>query len=131
MAEKTKQIRIMHEFRDFLRIYGAYRMENFRDKHSAALWNNIGLVVITTIMNITLVLLIILGGWYCVDHTFILSELAATVPISIHSMQYFLAYISLAMKYEQINETTEYLKNLIKQRKSKIADFSKNLTKKF
>lgn len=107
----------MHEFRTFLRIYGAYRVENFRGKDSSTLWANIGLVAITTVMNFTLVLLIILGCWYCVDHKFVLSELAATVPISIHSLQYFLAYISLAMKYDTIKETTEHLKNLIKQRK--------------
>lgn len=127
MVENNKQIHVMHEFRGFLRIYGAYRMENFRGKDPSELWNNIGLVVITTVMNITLVLLIILGCWYCVDHKFVLSELAATVPVSLHSLQYFLAYISLAMRYEKIKETTEHLKSLTKQRKrnmSKSASFS-------
>lgn len=114
----NSEIQVMKAFRPYLRFIRTFQGENFRNKDGGTLIGNISYAALVTYsMYFTFPIMILLGVWHCVELGFDLSQIASTAPITIHTAQYLLVYISFSLKNGVINDVIYDIQRIVSRRK--------------
>lgn len=106
----------MQEFTPYMRLLQCIDPENFRGHDLRTICANVLLAVCVIVCFLALPVLIWLGYWFCAEHQFVLGEITATVPVTIHSMQYLVVYISLTLKRRLIHDTIDRVQAIVDDR---------------
>lgn len=117
MEAITKRIEVMKEFQSYLKILSAYKFDNFRNQDAATVLANIGYALFITCWMATFPVLITLGFWLCVELQFDLDKISSTAPITIHTTQYLLVFLSFSSKNQVISDAIDRLQTIVVRRK--------------
>lgn len=117
MENRTKRFKVMEEFQSYLKLLSTYNLDNFRGKSTATLIGYIGYAIFITCWMATFPILITLGVWLCIELSFDLDKISSTAPISIHTTQYLLVFLSFASKSHVITDAIRRMQNIVVQRK--------------
>lgn len=124
MKPNIRRIHVLKEYAPYLRLLRTYYLNNDDEQDSNTHRNNIVNAVIVTFVVFLHIVQMFCGYWYCEEHHFALGEITATVPVLLHSIQYFLAFVSMSSNYHKIDDTMQRLQRIVDNRKYEVGAFS-------
>lgn len=117
MALNFRRIQVLSQFSPYLQFFATYHSKDERENDANAHGNKTVYRIVVTVMIIMHLIQVFCGYWYCEEHHFALSKITATVPVTLHSIQYLLVYVSFSTKYQKICDTIDRLQRIVENRK--------------
>lgn len=114
MAEEA----ILKEYRPYQRILEAFNGQHFRDHSYRHTVQNVRYAACVSAMLMSMVAVLVLCCWYCVETEFDVKMLSFSVPVILSLMQMLLTHFALMRKNCSIHATVEHLQQVIHERES-------------
>lgn len=118
MYPKSKRIHVMKAFEPYMRTLCIFDTSNYHGHNFRTIIGNIIFaIMISFSLIVSFPIIIVCGAWLCVDLHFDLNKISSTVPITIHTLQYLLVYISFALRSSEIQDLINRLQSIVNRRK--------------
>ena len=121
--DNSTKIRVLKEFRPYLRLFKAYNCDNFRYREGRFIRRGVFDAFCTSFIITLLSSHIIFDIWYIVDHHTELKIVATLFPLSMTSLQKILSLIAMLVKNGTITELMDQLQRVVDHRKLFIFSF--------
>lgn len=115
--EPVKKIIVLGSFRKFLYILNIFDGKSLRKPNGRINIQNICVAVIWTMMIVGYIVAIWAATWFCFDHNFDLNEVALTTAMLISAPVMAIAYCSIFLQRDEINDVVGHLNAVINARK--------------
>lgn len=121
MYPRSGRIQVMKAFKPYMRILRIYDTDNYHGHDFRTIIGNIIFAIMISFFTmVSFPIIIVCGVWLCVDLDFDLNKISSTAPITIHTLQYLLVYISFTLRNTEIQDTINRLQSIVNRRKLKL-----------
>lgn len=115
--EKHRDIRILSEFRPYLRLLTAYDRNHYRQRNSGRTLRSLYYPIATTSVVFGIPFMVILAVWHVIDNGGNLGMITVALPVQTSIIQMEITFISLMMKSRTISKTFDKIQEIIDRRK--------------
>lgn len=115
MKLRSREIRVLHAFRPYLRYIKAYDCINVHDASWRHTMRSIFDAFILTLLNIFVMILLILGSWDLFKANVSLRATAISLPILYSVLQMQITFIALIANNQAVSETIDGLQKTIQK----------------